>query len=195
MGLFIGRICTLDKMGGKSKIQQRGYSIFRDFWRMAAQNVKVDGIGFEVMMDQGSRGIINGRQFDLNTKEISDRIWHIIRDDRTYEVEVVDDGVLKVNGTPYAIEIADRFEALLKQLGMDRGAASKVAEVKAPMPGLVLKVLTRSGERVSKGDGLLVLEAMKMENVIKSPVDGTIANVHVEQGKTVEKNQVMISFS
>jgi biotin carboxyl carrier protein len=72
--------------------------------------------------------------------------------------------------------------------------ASKVNEIKAPMPGLVLDVRVSEGEAVKKGDAIIVLEAMKMENIIKSPTDGIIKKISVKKGVAVEKNQVLIHF-
>ena len=71
---------------------------------------------------------------------------------------------------------------------------NKVSDLKAPMPGLVLEVSVEGGQQVSKGDGLLILEAMKMENVIKSPTDGVIKSISVNKGETVEKNQLILNF-
>jgi biotin carboxyl carrier protein len=62
------------------------------------------------------------------------------------------------------------------------------------MPGLVLKIMVEPGQEVSKGDGLLILEAMKMENIIKAPTDGVVKSIEVEQSNAVEKNQVLIKF-
>jgi biotin carboxyl carrier protein len=101
---------------------------------------------------------------------------------------------LKVNGNLYETETIDKFDELLKSLGMEKGGVGKVNELKAPMPGLVLEIAVSAGDQVQKGDRVLVLEAMKMENVIKAPADATVAAVEVEQGKTVEKNQVMVRF-
>ena len=80
-------------------------------------------------------------------------------------------------------------------MGLNAAISQKVNEVKAPMPGLVLRALVEEGAAVKKGDSLLVLEAMKMENVIKSPVDAVVAKIPVKQGQAVEKNQVLIQFS
>jgi len=71
---------------------------------------------------------------------------------------------------------------------------NKANLLKAPMPGLVLKVLVTEGQVVKKGDGLLILEAMKMENIIKASSDGIVKKIHIEEKNIVDKNQKMIEF-
>ena len=68
------------------------------------------------------------------------------------------------------------------------------ASVLLPMPGMVLNVLVKEGDAVKKGDELLVLEAMKMENNIKAPGDGIVSEISVKSGDKVEKNQILIRF-
>jgi biotin carboxyl carrier protein len=63
------------------------------------------------------------------------------------------------------------------------------------MPGLVLRIPINEGDSVSKGEGLLVLEAMKMENSIKAPGDVVVSKIHVKPGQAVEKNQLLVSFA
>jgi biotin carboxyl carrier protein len=77
---------------------------------------------------------------------------------------------------------------------MDRLATQAMNEIKAPMPGLILKVLVGAGDTVAKGDNLLVVEAMKMENIIKAPGDGVVSAILTQAGDKVEKNQVLIKF-
>jgi biotin carboxyl carrier protein len=72
--------------------------------------------------------------------------------------------------------------------------SAKISEIKAPMPGLVLKVFVLEGTAVQKGDNLFVLEAMKMENIIKSPADVVVKAVKIKPGDKVEKGQVLIKF-
>jgi hypothetical protein len=79
-------------------------------------------------------------------------------------------------------------------MGLDTKAGKKQGQVKAPMPGMVLKVLAHEGQQIAKGDSLLLLEAMKMENIIKSPVDGLIKKIYIAEKDKVEKNQVMVEF-
>jgi biotin carboxyl carrier protein len=161
---------------------------------MAQQQVNVNGKAFMLEMEQAAKGTVNGKPFALDVQRVSDNIYHVIRDIAPSRSRCWTKARCASTEPSMPQKSVDRFDALLKQLGMDKGAAGKVAEVKAPMPGLVLKIIAQAGTVVSKGDALLVLEAMKMENVIKSPTDGTIASIEVQQGKTVEKNQVMVRF-
>ena len=99
-----------------------------------------------------------------------------------------------LNGIHYPVRIKDRTDLLLEEMGMDMGASDAAADLKAPMPGLVLDVLVATGDTVSKGAPLLVLEAMKMENMIKATADATVEAINVSTGDTVEKDQLMITF-
>jgi biotin carboxyl carrier protein len=77
---------------------------------------------------------------------------------------------------------------------MQNGPSQKINNVKAPMPGLIQSIAVAEGDSISKGDNLLVLVAMKMENVIKSSGSGVIKTLKVMSGQIVEKNQVLLEF-
>lgn len=143
---------------------------------------------------------LNGENISIDQIQISETNYHIIKDDKTYDVDIIKfnkedkTALVKVNGTKYELKVADKFDELLKNLGMDNLSAKKVNNIKAPMPGLVLNILVEDGTVVKKGDALIVLEAMKMENILKSPTDGTVKKISVKKGLAVEKNQVLIEF-
>ena len=154
----------------------------------------------ELAADKKS-GLLNDKPFDWDVIKIKDKTYHIIKDNKSYNLEVLSINkeeklfFVKVNGDKYRFNVKDRFDELLHSLGMDNMAASKVADLKAPMPGLVLDVIVKVGDEVVKGDTLLILEAMKMENVIKSPTDGVIKSIAIKKGETVEKNQLILNFA
>ncbi len=102
--------------------------------------------------------------------------------------------LLKVNGNPLSVKIADEYDLLLKSMGMGAGAVKKINDMKAPMPGVVLDIKVSSGQEVAKDEPIVILEAMKMENLLKSPIDGVIKSIEVEKGETVEKNRVLVNF-
>jgi biotin carboxyl carrier protein len=131
---------------------------------------------------------------------INGRTASVIYNHKSYNVELVEVNeqekisIVKVNGSLYKIEVEDQFDLLLKKLGMDTLTATKIREIKAPMPGMVLKVMVEEGIEVKKGDNLLVLEAMKMENILKSSTDGVVKKILVKQGDKIEKNTVLVQF-
>ena len=102
--------------------------------------------------------------------------------------------VLNINGQEFSISLEDDFDQMLESMGMDKDAGATVSEVISPMPGLVLDVQVKVGDTVEKDQALLVLEAMKMENVIAAPNDGVIAAVEVSAQDKVDKNQVLVRF-
>lgn len=144
---------------------------------------------------------VNNQPIDFDLLKTGPQSSHIIHDKKSYTVEVVDFDKteklahIKVNGNVYQVQVTTQLDLLLKQLGMDNLAGNKILQIKAPMPGLVLNVLVGEGTEVKKGDNLLVLEAMKMENMIKSPTDGVIKKIEVKQGDKVEKNELLVVFS
>jgi len=162
--------------------------------------VIVDGKENRISVDPGNgRGILNDEEFKLQISEDGPYVYHVGWNGKQYNVQVLpgDDDIhpkIRVNGNTFNIEIIDKFDELLKELGMEILNVSKVKEIKSPMPGLVLEVNVKSGASVSKGDSLLILEAMKMENVIKSPADGIVKEVFIKPSEAVEKNVVLISF-
>ncbi len=93
------------------------------------------------------------------------------------------------------VQLRDQYDDRLQALGMDASAGKKTGDLKAPMPGLVIDVAVSEGQQVKKGDTLVVLEAMKMENTLKAPGDAVVKKIHIEKGVTVEKNQVLIQLS
>lgn len=101
---------------------------------------------------------------------------------------------LSLNGKSVPVTLKEPLDDLLHSMGLDKMTTAKVSHVKAPMPGLVLNVLVEPGQEVKKGDKLLVLEAMKMENIIKAAGDGKVGRIAVEKGQAVDKNQTLIEF-
>ena len=97
-----------------------------------------------------------------------------------------------VDGAPVEVETRTDADLLLERFGLDVGDAAADREVHAPMPGLVLRVLVEPGDEVAEGQGVVVLEAMKMENELTAPAAGTVAAVHVAAGDAVAKNDLLV---
>lgn len=145
-------------------------------------------------------GFFNVESFDWDVIKTKGNSYSVLKDNKSYNVEVLSVSpeekyfLIKVDGIKYQMNVKDKYDELLHSLGMDTMVSKKVADLKAPMPGLVLDISVEVGQGVAVGDTLLILEAMKMENVIKSPTDGVIKSIAVNKAETVEKNQLILSF-
>lgn len=126
--------------------------------------------------------------------------FHVLHNGRSWHAELEHADfqnrqlVFRINGNKYTVHIADQFERLVRQLGLSIGSHLKQNEVKAPMPGLVLNILVEPGQMVQKGDPLLILEAMKMENVLKAAGEGQVKAIHVQKGAAVDKGQLLLEM-
>jgi biotin carboxyl carrier protein len=144
--------------------------------------------------------LLNGTPFNWDIQPIGPHTYHIIKDNKSYTAELVEADyqaktfTFKINGIKQTVNAKDRFDLLLDQLGMSDANTQKVNDVKAPMPGLILEIKVQPGQEVKKGDTILILEAMKMENILKSPGDGIVKEIKVQARQNVEKNQVLILF-
>ena len=151
----------------------------------------------EFSIDKNS---VDGNSVEWDLIEVRDNTFHIIKDNKGYNATLISYNaeektmVINVNGNDYEIAVKDKHDLLLQQLGINTKSSTAVQFIKAPMPGLIIQISAKEGDEVKKGDSLLILEAMKMENVIKSPRDGKIKSVKVQLKNAVEKNQVMVEF-
>jgi len=125
-----------------------------------------------------------GKDIAFDMIEINQRTFHVLKDNKSYNVEIVNHNVAEKT----------LYDALLHELGLDKAMSKKVSNIKAPMPGMVLNILVEEGQDIKKGDALIILEAMKMENILKSPADGKVKKVAVKKGIAVEKGQILIEF-
>jgi biotin carboxyl carrier protein len=144
--------------------------------------------------------LVDGQPFHWDLQQLQPGKFHLLRGHQSFSAEVVQADypsksfVIRINGRLHALQVKDRFDLLLEQMGISAANAHQVNEVKAPMPGLIVDIKVAAGQAVKKGDPILILEAMKMENIIKSPGDGVVKAIKVNLRDNVEKNQVLIQF-
>lgn len=145
-------------------------------------------------------GLLNGKPFPIDKINTTPNEFHVLNGTKSFNAEVVEADyitkqfTIRVNGNKYKVTVRDKYDELLHDLGMDTVTKNKVNDLKAPMPGLVLDVLVSEGQQIKKGDSLIVLEAMKMENILKATSDATIKSVSVSKGARVEKNEILIKL-
>jgi biotin carboxyl carrier protein len=137
---------------------------------------------------------VDGRRVLLQARRTADGAWSLLRDGVLTEVRVRKEGARWVathaGGTLEGV-VMDAGRA---SLGPGGGVGSDGTQVRAPMPGRVVEVLVTEGASVAKGDPLVVVEAMKMENVLKADAAGVVSKVHASAGDTVEAGRELISL-
>lgn len=163
-------------------------------------NAQVNNRNFTIL-SAGDGLVVNGEKLNWDVVEIGKGYFHILYNNRSYRAEVVKADPLaktftiKINGSRYEVSVKDRFDLLLEKLGMNSASTGAINFIKAPMPGLIVELKVKDGDTVNTGDPLLILEAMKMENVLKASGSATVKAVKVKRGDSVEKGQVLVEFS
>lgn len=159
----------------------------------------IDNQTFEILDEKGEISV-NNQPFAWDLRDISDNHFHIIKDDQSYNAELVEANYaekifkLKINGTIHTVNLKNRTDLLLEKMGMSSAASAKLNNLKAPMPGLIYEMKVKVGDEVKKGDVLLILVAMKMENAIKAAGDGIVKSIKTNTGDSVEKGQLIMEF-
>jgi biotin carboxyl carrier protein len=140
----------------------------------------------------------NDQMLNFNLEKIRENEWLLFFNNKCFTVIRVLSAdkpyTYAVDGKIVSLSIKNELDHVLERLGMDVNAEAQINEITAPMPGAILEVLVTEGQEVKAGDKLVILEAMKMENIIKSPVDGVISSVQINAGENVEKGHTMITF-
>jgi acetyl/propionyl-CoA carboxylase alpha subunit len=135
----------------------------------------------------------------LDLVRVSDTLLHVLQDQKSYLIDVIHadyatkEFTLRIDGKEVHIKLRDDVENRVHAMGFDVSKNHvKLKQISSPMPGLVLKILASEGDQVTEGQPVLVLEAMKMENVLSAPTDGIISEILVTSGKNVNKGQVLV---
>ena len=163
-------------------------------------NIIVNKVNIIEYKEENNRKFLNDIFIDSDIKRVGEDQYHILYKGKSYRAELIDSGdkknkLLKVNGKLVTVEVKDQSELLLEKMGLSTISTNKIQEIKAPMPGLIIDIKVSEGDIVKMGDQLIVLEAMKMENSIKSPCDGIVQQIISKKGDTVEKNKILIRFA
>lgn len=166
------------------------------YLRVMAQEIQWEGA--QVTNDTALQDILSPEHAQWTA--LSDRSWSVVLHGRWFKVEVEKgpdaegNSTVRINGVRKDIRVMDERTQLLEKMGMSVAASAGSGDVHAPMPGKVLQVLVEPGHAVEEGQPLLVLEAMKMENVIKATASGTVSEVPVHEGDAVEKGGLLVGF-
>lgn len=136
---------------------------------------------------------------DFDVLKLSDTEYQLLYKHKNFNISIIHRTGYKtfqalINGNIYEVDLKNQLDLMVEKLGLATVEKQKLNEIKAPMPGMVLEIFVSNGQTVNKGDNLLILEAMKMENVLKAPDDGIIDEIKIVKAAIVEKNQILIKL-
>lgn len=153
---------------------------------------------FTIIIDRDDRIVVNDQVFNIDFQKLSEGgMLSLLINNRSLEaiVEERDDAwEVLLQGELYSVQVQDERAYRLAKARGTAAEASGEAMVKSPMPGLIVAVPVEQGQTIKKGDQVIILESMKMENELRSPRDGVVLRVHVEQGASVDKDQVLVTI-
>ncbi len=134
---------------------------------------------------------------DVDIRKISRNRYSILLNGRSYQAVIARKKfsyTILINGITYDVEVESSAKKLIKLRNGAMTVDRAHFELRSPMPGMVVRCEVDEGERIMAGDGLVILEAMKMENEIRAPRDGTIKKIHVQDKQIVDKGALLITM-
>ena len=158
----------------------------------------VEGKSFTVEIIDEKHISVDGKVYQVDFESVSGQpVYSLIVDGRSHESYIYqgedDSWQVLLRGRLYPVTVEDEREKRLRAAAGGGVAETGEFHLRAPMPGLVVAIPVAEGQVVKKGQVILILESMKMQNEIKSPRDGTIGRIRVKAGETVEQKQTLLS--
>lgn len=157
----------------------------------------LDGKEYLIEITDEHHVSVNGRLLEVDFVSVNGQpVYSMIIDGKSYEsyvYETEEGWQVLTRGRQYNLTVEDEREKRLRAAAGGRVAESGEYHLKAPMPGLIVAIPVNEGDPVKKGQTLVILESMKMQNELKSPKGGTVGRIRVKQGETVEQRQALLS--
>lgn len=154
---------------------------------------------YEIDINEDGEVLLDGQRLAADFMPVAEQaVYSLLLDNDSFEADITgsETGVdVLLRGRLYHVSVEDERQRLLRRVGGAEITQSGEFQLKAPMPGLIVSIPVEEGQEVNKGDILIVLESMKMQNELKAPRDGTVARVQVEEGGNVAQNTVMITLA
>ena len=170
----------------------------------------IDGDTHTVEVEQEGQDVdkvtmrLDGRVYHVDAKRMPSQIVSILLDGRSYDVDLEKlakrgdslDGRIhvRVRGRVIRFEMLDERRVKMKEAQSFRSDIAGAASVNSPMPGKVLKILAQEGDEITAGQGVVVIEAMKMENELRAPKAGKVKSLHVKEGEAVEAGAHLLTI-
>jgi biotin carboxyl carrier protein len=159
-------------------------------------NARIDNKEFPIEIKRNGRrvtALIDGREIEYDASEVEPGIFLLKNGEKNYEaaISVKADGsyLATVRGTEVELELIDPKRLRGGSTGGDEAGGR--AEIRSAMPGKIVRLIAAAGDEITKGDGVLVVEAMKMQNELRSPRDGVVKEMSVNEGDTVGAGQLL----
>jgi len=137
----------------------------------------------------------NGKEYEVIGAVVSEHQLHLTVNGKSLNAFIADEKdnckTVVLNGAPYYVEDADSFSASTRRA---KGSGTLPQEVTPPMPAVVVSLLVNVGDRVSKGDAVIVVAAMKMETTLSAPYDGKISCINVAEGDKVMPGEILVDI-
>jgi acetyl/propionyl-CoA carboxylase alpha subunit len=160
--------------------------------------LRENGKRYKIYIPKESKPVIDGMEQDVDFVEQEDFHYAFDWKDKRYHCELVsrdqNKAIIKVNGVEYKYSIESIFSYIRR--GMINLDGNKIAEnnILAPMPGKIVDLFLSEGDLVNKGEPVLALEAMKMQNEISANCNGVIRKIKVQQGQSVMKDELLVEI-
>jgi biotin carboxyl carrier protein len=151
----------------------------------------------EIRFINAHQVLVDGIIHNYELEQVSEFIYMLRMDSKVFEFHTkkINEDFYSINSSVYNFDITIRTKLQEKALELlsIKNSLNHKTEIKAPMPGMILKIKKQPGDKVEHGDSVMILEAMKMENDLRSPASGIIKSINVKQGSAVEKGTVLFS--
>ncbi len=150
---------------------------------------------YEIEIDEDGKVLIDGDERDVDFLNLGGSLFSVITENKSLEAVIDDDEgriAVMMGGRLFETQVLDERAILMMQRRGVQETGS--GEVHAPMPGLIVEVTVELEQQVEIGDTLIILESMKMQNELKSPIAGVVRSVQVAAGQAVEKNMLLVEI-
>jgi biotin carboxyl carrier protein len=150
---------------------------------------------FEIEIQRDGSVLVDGVRVEVDFLELGENLHSMIEDTRSVELAIEEHGgktEVQMEGRLYEATVLDQRALLMAQRKGGIGAGS--GEVHAPMPGLIVDILVRTGDMVEQGQTVIILESMKMQNELKAPRAGKIGSIAVQAKQTVDKGTLLLNI-
>ena len=143
---------------------------------------------------------LNLESSDMQIEDLGKSVYKITTKTSSEIIEVLSidhdtkSMTIRHNHNTHDLVFKNKLDLVLDSMGIKRAAENLNSDVKAPMPGKVLDIVVKEGDSIAKGDAILILEAMKMENVLKAENDCVIKKILIASSENVEKNQILVEL-